>query len=390
MAKFIKIHDHLKAHMKKALIQVSVGGDGPSEFALMVNVGKSDGLLKLSIPEAISERPQDLKEKMDFIARNVSFGNTFMFSRELFCQNVVEASIRFYRRGADNQNFMASELNYSDSGTKTHHRSVMDDWNCKLATWPVRSLLGKVVLSNKTSTGLQRWAKSIKVKDAKQSVVIIFNKTLNVVVLSVDETASKTLDFNQIPGAPSDLNVVEKQEDVGCLLCDASFSVSLDAFITAVGACKISGMSNVGLMVYDSQVLGIEAVPLKQHTHIMGRLNILLLDRSDKELESQFGAAQNPQTEQIVPSLPPTGESRKRSWSVTSETTSIKVLEAGGESEVEAAVQSILVEDSDGRKTSEEPSAKKKKSHHHHQTRAESRSSKSRKQQQRPIFVPLV
>lgn len=363
IAKFVKLHEHLKTHMKRALIHLSVGGDEPAELSFLTNM-VSEGLIKFKVPGAVVEKFEGL-DRLNFIVRNVSFGNTFMISRELFGENIAEASFKFYRQGEPVQNFMVSSFRYTDGGTKTHHRSLMDDWNCQPPKPPASSLLGKVILSNKTCVTLQKWARSIKLKNAKQQAVVIFNKSLSVVVISVDKTCGKTFDFNPLPGEPAELTVVEKREDVGCLMCDASFSVGLDAFVTAICACKISSLANVGLTIYDSHLLGVEAVPLKQQAHHKNCLSVFLVDRSDERGEAcqvssdLVGASGSEETGAIVRSQE-VGK-KKRCLPVPEvDLETINPQDLDSVSEVEAAVASITVTDIDSEKSDAPPLKRRK------------------------------
>lgn len=298
---FSKIYDHLKTHLKKAVIRFDL--EGPENaLCFMVGFGRS-GLLKFVIPDCL--RPLRVVNKdAGYVIRNVSFGNTFMHSQELFGCNVSNIAFRFYHGQDPEQRFVSSEVDYVDGVTSTRHKSVLDDLSC-LVSPPTKGLgiLSKILLSNKTATALQKWARGVKSKEAGQNVVITINQTLSVVVFSVEGACSKTIDFTAVEGEPeASLTQVEKQVDVGCLKSDSTFTANLEAVIAALGCCKIPGVAGVALKTYDCQILEVEAVPTKPHVDKAGSVHVLLVDGGESGA-TQPSAAPKFDTEEEFPTI---------------------------------------------------------------------------------------
>lgn len=274
---FSKIYDHLKTHLKKAVIRFDLQTPENS-LSFMVGFGRS-GLLKFVIPDCLIPT-RVAKRDVTYVIRNVSFGNTFMHSQELFGCNVANIVFRFYSGQDSRQRFVSSEVEYADGVTTTRHKSVLDDLS-GLVSPPIENLgvLSKILLSNKTAAALQKWARNAKSKEPGQNVVITINQTLSVIVFSVDGVCSKTVDFTAVEGEPEAvLKLVEKQADLGCLKSDSTFTANLEAVIAALGCCKIPGVAGVALKTYDCQILEVEAVPTKQHADKLGSVHVLLVD----------------------------------------------------------------------------------------------------------------
>lgn len=280
---FSKIYDHLKTHLKKAVIRFDVDHRS-NGLCFLVGFGRS-GLLKFHIPDCLNPLRITNKES-SYAIRNVSFGNTFVHSQELFGSNVADISFRFYAGQESGQRFVSSEVGYVDGVTSTRHKSVLDDLN-GLVSPPTKSLglLSKILLSNRTATSLQKWARGLKSKEAGQNAVITINQTLSVMVFSVEGACSKTIDFLTVEGEPDEvLTQVEKQVDVGCLKSDSTFTANLEAIIAALGCCKIPGVAGVALKTYDCQILELEAVPTKQHADKAGSVQVLLIDGGESSV----------------------------------------------------------------------------------------------------------
>lgn len=297
LKQYYKVYDHLKTHMKRAVMQFKLN-DTENMLTFLIGFGKN-AVLKLKIYNALTSRSEESLD-LDYVVRNTSYGNSFMHSREFFGEGVKSVAFSFYNEADSTQKFVKSEIEYDDGLTATQHKSVIYDWSLNIGELQsLYNVHNKILLSNKTVTAVQKWIKNIKgiVKTnepEKQNILITINKTLSVMVLSIEGRGSMTIDFQSLNGDPADaFLVVEKQVDLGCLSCDSTASVNLESFSTALGSCKIAGMMGVALNVYACQVLEVEAVPVKQHEDKFGALSMFLLDGGEPvceqtELEKAF------------------------------------------------------------------------------------------------------
>lgn len=276
----MKIYEHVKSYLKKGMIQIT-GTDSDPILNFLSSVADS-GILRLKISNAFTQFYNspvfaDPNYKLSLAFRNTSYGNTFNHSRELFGTNIKHATMMFYRRKKEEKTeYVQTLIKYIDGVTKTFHKSAIESWvvpfDYKLETSSVDS---KILLSNKTSTLLQKWLR--KEKNKSRVVKVTTNKILNVVIFSVG-CKSHTIDFQPVIGSPLHvLQKVEKQGDYGSVSCESSFYVSLESLTLAIGICKIPGAVSPGLKFYSGDILEVLGVAVKSYCNPNVSLSVVLL-----------------------------------------------------------------------------------------------------------------
>lgn len=269
--KNFKLYEHIKTHLKAALVQIRSHADSPS-LGFLCGLANA-GIMEIVIESALKVAPKSFSVKETenlFSFRNVSPGGAFMFTRHFFAPGLKDASICFYKRPEqENAEYVKSQMTYCDNETHTRHTSVTEQVDLKFRDHlQGSSVITRMTLSPKTTSGLQKWLRGNKQKSTKgkekesQPITISIYEALNVVVFSNGEHSyTTTLE----PACGMDYEVYGKGKvmDMGVLGSDSTTVVDLETLCLALGICKVPGMYIPGIRLYDTGLIDVEAVPIK-------------------------------------------------------------------------------------------------------------------------------
>ncbi|ARW78121.1 DNA polymerase processivity subunit [Common bottlenose dolphin gammaherpesvirus 1 strain Sarasota] len=258
----VKVHEHLKTHLKRGMVQLS-SGPGESPFLNFITGVGNAGILNMKMPAVVSDvcvHPGDNPLSLSF--RNMSFGNTFIFSREMFGQNIAAISLKFYKRvEGTHTEFVETVINYTNNATCTHHRSLVEPCVPPVNQQLLESgTLGKVLLSNKSLALVTKWLRGLRSKEEKV-VQVSINAALSVIIFTVGDEC-KTIHVKESGENPSAaFHKVDKPADLVALSADVTTLVNLESLLTALVACKIPGVCTPVIACYDNSILEVIGVP---------------------------------------------------------------------------------------------------------------------------------
>lgn len=274
-----KIYDHIKAHAKKGMIQIT-DFDNTFTFSLISGAGDA-GIINFCIRDAIKEVPTQSTKLHDTISfRNQSFGNTFMHSREFFGKDIDEMRLRFYRRYSSSYNgpeFVESLIKYTNNVTCTQHTSVLEPIVPPVDEQLRKSeVVAKLILSIKTCTLLLKWLRQFK--GSSKRVKVHINENLSVLVLTIGEH-SKTVEFKGFGIQPTQAFLeVDKAGDFAAVLSDCTCWCSLESLIHAICICKVPGNCVPAFKFYSSNIIEVIGAPVKQNKNTNATISVVLLN----------------------------------------------------------------------------------------------------------------
>lgn len=277
----VKMYEHVKSHMKKGMIQLACGQDGATFLDFICGIGNA-GILTMKMNSAfnsISVSPDDMPLSLSF--RNQSFGHTFLHTRELFGGNIEKASIKFYKRNSSPKSeFVETTIEYDNHITTTNHKSVVEPFVPPVNKQVLKNAMtGKILLTNKTLTLLQKWLRSLKTKK-NQSVKISINATMSVIVFTVGAEC-KTIGYKPTDAAiDTAFNVIgkiDKASDAGVVYEDITTFVSLESLLTALSACKIPGVCVPVIACFNNELIEVIGAPFSENGYLSSTVSAILL-----------------------------------------------------------------------------------------------------------------
>ncbi|AIB03214.1 processivity factor [Bovine gammaherpesvirus 6] len=288
-----KLHDHIKAHLKKAIVQITDLNSSPL-LSFICKVGDA-GIINFQLLEAVEavNIQCDPSEPLSF--RNQSFGSTYVHSRELFGTDIEEMTVTFYKRESfpeKRPEFVETKICYQNNVTETRHTSTTEAHVLPVEKQLQKSVVNaKIIFSIKTCTMLQKWLR--QQKSESKTVRVHVNETLSVLVMTVGNQ-SKTIEFKNYAVEPSDaFQTLDRPGNVGAVLSDCSCVISLESLIQAIGICKVPGVCVPAFKFYSGNILEVAGAHLKQNKNSSSSVSVVLLnapDLTDKEEPSASSA----------------------------------------------------------------------------------------------------
>nr|BEG23054.1 DNA polymerase processivity subunit [Macronycteris gammaherpesvirus 1] len=273
----MRVHAHLKSHLRRGLVQISGSEHNPS-FQIMATVGEY-GILIFKIINPF-EIFSELHGPWD--GSTLSFPNQvcngYIHSKDFFSDNLRDVSLCFMKRkDLENPEFVKTKVSYTDDVTKMSHFSALTSWPVPTDSLKLLPIDSKVVLSIKTCGILQKWLKEQKDKNVPQSVKISLNEMLSVMVFSMGNE-SKTVEFKPVSGNPeTGLLFAEKQGDCGLVTNDSVVEISLDSLLHALHICRIPAICLPCFNFRGNDVLEVIGLPFKTTKPTCSELSVLLL-----------------------------------------------------------------------------------------------------------------
>lgn len=301
LKEYAKVHDHVKASIKKGLVQLFM--DENPILAVVGSVGEK-AILQVKISDVINKLETPCNQVGTYVFRNTSYSGNFVVSNELFNSTLNKAEIVVYKRSShDVPEFVQSCFEYTDMSTQINHRSLLEnvlpfDALCRPPQFQL-----EVVFCNKAVTGLQKWLREAKkAAPGKETLRVAINSILGVLVLSLGDQ-SKTLTYT--PTSEDLATIIKKgtnQQNWGTGDVESTYYVGVNSFLQAIGACKIPGIFTPSLAVVDSQTLRINAFLIKKGVDKYAELSVMLLSANPEEQEEQ--EQQDKKQEESCPDTP--------------------------------------------------------------------------------------
>ncbi|AIA62096.1 orf59 [Alcelaphine gammaherpesvirus 2] len=298
LADSTKIYDHVKSHLKSAMIQFSDLNTTPV-MSIISNIG-SAGIVTFQLTGAVlsTGAPLEVAEPLAF--RNHSFGGTYLHSREFFGKDIEEILVRFYKRtstASKAPEFVETRISYSNRITETRHTSTVDSHVSPVEKYLQKCFVeAKLILSIKTCTMLQKWLRQNKGQSSVARLHI--NETLTVLVVTVGEECT-TIEFKSFVLEPADAFLtLDKPGNFGAVLVDCTAVVNLECLIQAIGICKVPSVCVPAFKFYSGGIVEVSSAHLKQSKTPSATVSTVLLDTSPSEapeepIEPQPGPSQS-------------------------------------------------------------------------------------------------
>ncbi|AAC58106.1 processivity factor [Alcelaphine gammaherpesvirus 1] len=276
-----KIYDHVKSHLKSAMIQFSDLNTTPV-MSIISNMG-SAGIVTFQLTGAVSdtETLAEITEPLAF--RNHSFGGTYLHSREFFGKEIEDILVRFYKRASTASKlpeFVETKITYNNSITETRHTSTVDSHVSPVEKYLQKCFVkAKLILSIKTCTMLQKWLRQNKNKSPVARLHI--NETLTVLVVTVGDECT-TIEFKSFVLEPADAFLtLDKPGNFGAVLVDCTAVVNLECLIQAIGICKVPSVCVPAFKFYSGGIVEVSSAHLKQSKSPSATVSTVLLDASE-------------------------------------------------------------------------------------------------------------
>ncbi|ABB22278.1 DNA polymerase processivity factor-like protein [Ovine gammaherpesvirus 2] len=281
LGKAAKMYEHVKAHLKLAMIQISDLHTAPV-LSIISNVGRA-GILNFQLTNAVisSDILTEVTEPLAF--RNHSFGNTYLHSREFFGSNIEDIVVRFYKRDSAEvpaPEFVETRIAYNNGVTETRHTSTVERHISPVEKHLQKSFVeAKVILSIKTCTMLQKWLRQCK--SASSYARLHVNETLGVWVITVGDEC-KTIEFKSHSIEPADAFLsLDKPGNFGAVLVDCTAVVSLECLIHAISICKVPSVCVPAFKFYSGGIVEVASAHLKQSKNPAAVVSAVLLNAED-------------------------------------------------------------------------------------------------------------
>ncbi|AAK38262.1 ORF53 [callitrichine gammaherpesvirus 3] len=307
LATLSKCYEHVQTHLKTGIIQVSLVGSLNSAQAVPRFILSSNMLQTARLQFEVTERAiaewhnhqNEADSPATLSVRNMAYGRTFLLARELFSHAVKEASFKFYRKTDGGPQFVRMILEYDDLSTMMHHTAVLEPYVAPFGdALSGERLVGRVLLSPKTTMGLQKFT---RVRGAAP-VRITLNPDLYVLTCIGEDDGCHTVDYKpvSVPARDSFATPITKAIDSAAADSHVMSRAAANALCTALGLCRIPGVSVPILNFYESGLLCVSAALLTTASHLPLDLRVVLFNPSYKN----DGDVHNPEAVKIQEEWP--------------------------------------------------------------------------------------
>ncbi|ATA58290.1 DNA polymerase processivity subunit [Eptesicus fuscus gammaherpesvirus] len=305
-----KVYEHIKATVAKGLVQIS-GTEEKPVLSLLSSVDNA-AILRFSMCLAlkscsVTHGPRD---NISLSFRNTSLGGSFVSTREFFGPHTKNVSMVFYRRpGEQRPEFFSSRVTYQDGHTQTTHKSVTEPWMQPFDESAIGAshLIAKVLLSIKSLSTIYKWLRGYRVANETRSVSVRISVQLDMsmLVFSIGN-ATKTVVFQTCAeDIQCALLRVHKPGDHVAATRSCRVIVAIDPLISALTLCKVPGIINPCLWLYEGDILEVVGVPARTYNYEGVKLSVILFKDgrpphpASQEL-SGSGEAEHPYDESLA------------------------------------------------------------------------------------------